>query len=53
MELCSDKYMTPLDTIQLATALSIANSKPIFLSADKRLNAIAKLQGLAIINPAF
>jgi len=53
MELCSDKYMTPLDAIQLATALSIANSKPIFLSADQRLNSIAELQGLAIINPAF
>ena len=44
-----------LDAIQLAVALSIQRPGPIdhFVCADQRLADIAKLEGLAVINPGL
>ena len=52
LELCSDQYMTPLDAIQLASALSLAETNPVFLCSNLRLNKLARSYGLPVINPA-
>lgn len=51
LELCSTQYLTPLDAIQLATALSLTDDHPIFLCADHKLNRIACELGLETLNP--
>lgn len=50
LEIISKKYVTPLDAIQLATALSLPE-KPVFVCADKKLLRIAKDSGLEVLNP--
>lgn len=50
LEITSNRYVTPLDAIQLATALSLPE-KPVFVCADKKLLRIAKDYGLRVLNP--
>lgn len=51
LELCSTQYLTPLDAVQLATAISLIDDHPIFLCADHKLNRIAIELGLETLNP--
>ena len=51
LEIISNKYVTPLDAIQLASALSLAE-KPIFVCSDRKLLRITKGYGLEVLNPA-
>ena len=50
LEIISKRYVTPLDAIQLATALSLPE-KPVFVCADKKLLRIAEDCGLEVLNP--
>lgn len=50
MEIIAEKYVTPLDAIQLATALSLSR-KPIFVCADQKLIRLAAEYGLATLDP--
>lgn len=51
LELCASQYLTPLDSIQLATALSLIDDHPIFLCADHKLNKVAMKLGLETLQP--
>lgn len=51
LEIISNKYITPLDAVQLASALSLPE-KPVFVCADRKLSRIAEEHGLAVLNPA-
>lgn len=42
LELCSARYLTPLDAIQLATVLSINEDNPVFVCSDLKINRIAE-----------
>jgi predicted nucleic acid-binding protein len=50
LDICSTSYVTPLDAIQLASALSL-NDLPIFVCSDKNLLRLAKRLGLMILDP--
>ena len=50
LEIISKRYVTPLDAIQLAAALSLPE-KPVFVCADKKLLRIAEDCGLEVLNP--
>lgn len=50
LEIISSKYITPLDAIQLASALSLPE-KPTFVCVDRKLLRIAEEHGLAVLNP--
>lgn len=49
LEICSKKYMTPLDAIQLASALTCEGA--VFVCSDKKLLQAAGEWGLKTINP--
>ncbi|MBS4022257.1 MAG: type II toxin-antitoxin system VapC family toxin [Dethiobacter sp.] len=51
LDICSDEYVTPLDSIQLSTALSMAE-KPVFVCSDRKLLRLAAKWGLQAVNPA-
>ncbi|RJQ29403.1 MAG: PIN domain-containing protein [Peptococcaceae bacterium] len=51
LDLASKKYLTPIDAIQLATALSLAE-KPVFVCSDQKLLRLALENGLAVLDPA-
>lgn len=51
LEICSKQYVTPLDAIQLASALSLPE-KPTFVCADRKLLRLASDWGLPGLNPA-
>lgn len=51
LEICSTRYITPLDAIQLATALSVKQANPVFVCSDVKLNRIAEDLGLEVLNP--
>lgn len=51
VDLCSKHYLTPIDALQLATALSIKSSEPVFVCADHKLVKMAEGHGLPILNP--
>ena len=51
LELCSARYLTPLDAIQLATVLSMNEANPVFVCSDLKLNGIAEELGLKFLNP--
>ncbi len=51
VDLCSEHYLTPIDALQLATALSIKSSNPLFVCSDHKLVKVAESYGLQIINP--
>lgn len=50
LEICSQKYTTPLDSIQLASALSL-NEGVVFVCSDKKLLQMAAQWGLNTLNP--
>jgi len=50
LEICSKQYITPLDSIQLASALSFSE-KPVFVCSDQKLLRLARKQGLITIDP--
>lgn len=50
LEIIAKKYVTPLDALQLATALSLPE-KPVFVCADLKLLRLAKEYELIILNP--
>ena len=50
LDICSGEYVTPLDSIQLSSALSIAG-KPIFVCSDIKLLRLAAKWGLQTVNP--
>lgn len=50
LEIISNKYITPLDAVQLASALSLPEN-PVFVCADQKLSRIAEEYGLAVLNP--
>ncbi len=47
------RYMKPVDSIQLAVALNLGLNDLIFVSSDKRLNYIARSDGLLTLNPEY
>lgn len=49
-DLASQKYITPMDAIQIATALSVAE-KPVFVCADQKLIRMAAASGLPVLDP--
>lgn len=51
VDLCSEHYLTPIDALQLATALSIKSSNPHFVCSDHKLVKVAESYGLQILNP--
>ncbi len=51
VDLCSEHYLTPIDVLQLATALSIKSSNPLFVCSDHKLVKVAESYGLQILNP--
>jgi uncharacterized protein len=51
VDLCSEHYLTPIDALQLATALSIKSSNPLFVCSDHKLVKVAESYGLQILNP--
>jgi predicted nucleic acid-binding protein len=50
LEICSSAYTSPIDAVQLASALSIPGGST-FLGSDKRLLRMAAMSGLNTINP--
>ena len=50
LDICSSEYVTPLDSIQLASALSLAE-KTIFVCSDRKLLRLATKWGLQTVNP--
>lgn len=50
LEIISNRYVTQLDAIQLATALSLPE-KPVFVCADRKLLRMAEENGLIVLNP--
>jgi predicted nucleic acid-binding protein len=50
-ELILQRYMKPVDAIQLAVALNNFLLKPTFVSSDQKLCAIAQQEGLSVLNP--
>ncbi len=51
LEICSTRYITPLDAIQLATVLSMNEANPVFVCSDVKVNRIAEDLGLEVLNP--
>jgi uncharacterized protein len=51
IDLCSEHYLTPIDVLQLATALSIKSSNPYFVCSDHKLLKVAEKHGMQILNP--
>ena len=51
LEICSLRYVTPLDAIQLSSALSLGD-KTFFVCSDLKLLHLAKHYGLQTLNPA-
>lgn len=50
LEICAEQYLTPLDAIQLASALEMVE-KPFFVCSDKKLLRLAAGKGLPVIDP--
>ncbi|MCL4516697.1 MAG: type II toxin-antitoxin system VapC family toxin [Firmicutes bacterium] len=50
-EIISRRFLTPIDSIQLAVALSINDGELVFVCADDRLCQRAQAEGLKISNP--
>jgi len=50
LEICSRQYISPLDALQLASALEMAE-KPFFVCSDKKLLRLAAEKGLRTIDP--
>lgn len=50
LEICTGQYVSPLDTLQLASALEMSE-KPYFVCSVKKLLRLAAEQGLRIIDP--
>lgn len=50
LEICSKKYITPMDAIQLAAALSICEGA-VFVCSGKKLLQAADEWGLKTLNP--
>ncbi len=50
LEICSNKYVTPLDAIQLSSALSIGG-ETVFICSDNKLLQLAVDYGLKTFNP--
>lgn len=50
LDICSRSYVSPLDAIQLATALSLSVNT-VFVCADQKLLKVAQQYGLAVLNP--
>ncbi|OGW02731.1 MAG: hypothetical protein A2889_06770 [Nitrospinae bacterium RIFCSPLOWO2_01_FULL_39_10] len=46
-----ERYMKPIDSIQLAIALNLRHSNLIFVSSDARLCKIAEQEGLETLTP--
>lgn len=50
LSLCSQRYVTPLDAIQLASALTLSEY-PIFVCCDQKLLTLAEGHGLIVLDP--
>ncbi len=50
LDICTHKYITPLDAIQLASALSLPG-ETVFVCSDRKLLRVACEWGLETINP--
>lgn len=51
LEICSNKYVTPLDAIQLSSALSLGKETIFFVCSDSKLLKLAVDCGLRTFNP--
>lgn len=51
VDLNKEHYLSPIDALQLATALSIKSGDPVFVCSDHKLIKVAELHGLQILNP--
>jgi predicted nucleic acid-binding protein len=51
IDLCSESYLTPIDALQLATALSIISANPVFVCSDHKLLKSVEKHGLQLLNP--
>jgi predicted nucleic acid-binding protein len=49
--LIMERYMKPIDSIQLAIALNLEHDNITFVSSDRRLCNIAEIEGLETLNP--
>lgn len=49
--LIMERYMKPIDSIQLAIALNLEHDNITFVSSDRRLCSIAETEGLPTLNP--
>jgi predicted nucleic acid-binding protein len=50
LDICTSLYVTPVDAIQLATALTLKDH-PVFVCSDKKLIRIAEQFKLQTLNP--
>ena len=51
VDLCTEHYLTSIDALQLATALSIKSGNPVFVCSYHKLIEVAEGYGLQILNP--
>lgn len=49
-EMLLASYLTPIDALQIATALSLG-PEACLVSADKKLNQLARRQGMQVLDP--
>lgn len=52
VELISSTYMTPVDALQLAIAIRLADDDTLFVCSDRKLLGIAGLYGLNVLDPS-
>ncbi|EEG77695.1 type II toxin-antitoxin system VapC family toxin [Dethiobacter alkaliphilus] len=50
LDICAQQFITPVDSIQLASALTMENP-PTFVCCDKKLLHLAQHYGLQTLNP--
>jgi len=50
LDIISSRFLTPIDALQIATALSLPE-KPVFVCADQKLNQVAMEYGLPALDP--
>ncbi|MDI6711409.1 MAG: type II toxin-antitoxin system VapC family toxin [Bacillota bacterium] len=50
VEIAARRYVTPLDAVQLASALSLPG-KPVLVCADRKLARLAGEYGLTVLDP--
>jgi predicted nucleic acid-binding protein len=49
-EMLRTRYLTPIDALQIATALSLGPGT-VFVSADRKLNEVVRSEGMQVLDP--